>query len=579
MKQPLIQLLAQAVGELCRQGVVAEGAEKHIHLERARNPRHGDFASNLAMVLGKQAGCNPRTLAEQLVAALPSSALVERAEIAGPGFINFFVSNAACRAVINDIQQAGEKYGCSTIGAGQKVLVEFVSANPTGPLHIGHGRGAAYGDALARVLEAAGYQIRREYYVNDAGRQIDILTLSVWLRYLEVCGAAVEFPANGYQGDYIRDIAADLHGQHGEAFHADTGAFSEGLPEDLEARIDELIARCKSALGESAYRSVLARGCDTLVENIRLDLSEFGIHFDTWFSERSLLESGDIERALETLAHNGFTYEADGVTWFRASDFGDKKDRAVRRANGTHTYFASDIAYHFNKGERGFDVLVDVFGADHHGYTDRIKASYQALGHARNSLRVLLVQFATLYRGGKKVSMSTRGGDFVTLRELRDEVGNDAARFFYVSRRSDQHLDFDLDLAKAQSSDNPVYYIQYAHARICSVFKQLPQKNIPPAGESAPDYAQLVEAGEFELMKTLSRFPEVVEQAAAGFAPHLLAYYLRELATDFHAYYNAHPFLSSEAALRDARLGLIDATRQVLANGLRLLGVSAPSSM
>ena len=474
--------------------------------------------------------------------------------------------------------------GAAPSAAGQKVLVEFVSANPTGPLHIGHGRGAAYGDALARVLEAAGYQIQREYYVNDAGRQIDILTLSVWLRYLEVCGAAVEFPANGYQGDYIRDIAADLHGQHGEAFHADTGAFSEGLPEDLEARIDGLIARCKSALGESAYRSVLARGCDTLVENIRRDLSEFGIHFDTWFSERSLLESGDIERALETLAHNGFLYKADGVTWFRASDFGDEKDRAVLRANGTHTYFASDIAYHFNKGERGFDVLVDVFGADHHGYTDRIKASYQALGHARDSLRVLLVQFATLYRGGKKVSMSTRGGDFVTLRELRDEVGNDAARFFYVSRRSDQHLDFDLDLAKAQSSDNPVYYIQYAHARICSVFRQLPQKNIPPAPEAAPDhaapdYAQLVEAGEFELMKTLSRFPEVVEQAAAGFAPHLLAYYLRELATDFHAYYNAHPFLSSEAALRDARLGLIDATRQVLANGLRLLGVSAPSSM
>lgn len=579
MKQHLKYLLAQAVAELSRRGVLERGAEARVHIERTRNPRHGDFASNLAMVLAKPAGDNPRALAEKLVAALPVSAQVEKTEIAGPGFINFFMSCAAHRAVIDAVRGAGKRYGCGTAGNGCKVLVEFVSANPTGPLHVGHGRGAAYGDAVARLLAAAGYQVRREYYVNDAGRQVDILALSVWLRYLELCGEAVEFPANGYRGDYIWDLAAGLHRRHGDGFRADAAELFAEIPEDLEARIDALVGRCKSALGAAAYGSVFDHGCATLVENIRKDLLQFGVGFDNWFSERSLLEGGDIERAITTLRKNGHIYEKDGVTWFRAGDFGDEKDRAVMRANGSHTYFASDIAYHFNKGERGFDVILDVLGADHHGYASRIKASFQALGYDPDSLQVRLVQFAVLYRGGQKIPMSTRAGEFVTLRELREEVGNDAARFFYVSRKNDQHMDFDLDLAKAQSADNPVYYIQYAHARICSVFRQLAEKNLPTPDEAAPDYELLVEAGEFELMKTLSRFSEVVEQGAAEFEPHLLAYYLRDLANDFHAYYNAHPFLSSEAGLRLARLGLIDATRQVIANGLDLLGVGAPERM
>lgn len=584
MKQHLKQLLAQAAGELCRQGVLAPGADAHVHIERTRNPRHGDFASNLAMVLAKQAGVEPRALAGKLNAALPASALVEKTEIAGPGFLNFFISDAACRAVIDDIRRAGKSYGCGNFGGGRKILVEFVSANPTGPLHVGHGRGAAFGDAVARVLCAAGYQAQREYYVNDAGRQVDILALSVWLRYLALCGEAAagraaNFPSNAYQGGYIRDLAAGLHRRHGEAFRHDAGALFARLPEDPEARIDALIGRCKSQLGARAYRTVFDHGCGALVEDIRRDLLEFGVRFDHWFSERSLLESGDIERAVETLAQNGHIYEKDGVRWFKATDFGDEKDRAVVRANGSHTYFASDIAYHFNKAGRGFDQILDVLGADHHGYANRIKASFEALGFERDSLQVLLVQFTVLYRGGKKVSMSTRGGDFVTLRALREEVGNDAARFFYVSRKNDQHMDFDLDLAKAQSSDNPVYYIQYAHARICSVFRQLSEKKLPAADEATPDYELLVEPGEFDLMRALSRFPEVVEQAASEFQPHLIAYYLRALANDFHAYYNAHPFLSSEAGLRHARLGLIDATRQALANGLELLGVGAPSVM
>ncbi len=577
MKQHLTQLLAHAVEELCRRGALQDGEER-IHVERARNPQHGDFASNLAMVLAKDARCEPRVLAEQLVACLPDSPLLEKTEIAAPGFINFFVLPGAYRAVIGDILAAGARYGCGDLGGGRKVLVEFVSANPTGPLHVGHGRGAAFGDAVARVLDAAGYQAQREYYVNDAGRQMDILALSVWLRYLDLCGDAPAFPANGYQGDYIWDLAADLHREHAGAYQTDAGRLDAQLPDDDEARLDELISRCKTALGDNAYHTVLTRACDTLVEDIRRDLLEFGVRFDNWFSERSLLEGGDIERALQALDARGHLYEKDGAKWFKATDFGDQKDRAVVRANGSHTYFASDIAYHFNKGERGFEQIVDVFGADHHGYAKRIAASCQALGYARDRLRVLLVQFAVLYRNGMKVPMSTRGGHFVTLRELRKEVGNDAARFFYVSRKNDQHMDFDLDLAKAQSADNPVYYIQYAHARICSVFRQLREKNIP-VDAAAPDYELLVEDGEFELMKTLSRFPEVVEQAAAGLEPHLIAYYLRDLANDFHAYYNAHPFLSSEAGLRNARLGLIDAARQVIANGLDLLGVGAPEKM
>ena len=579
MKPHLKDLLTQAVGVLCREGVLEAGAEARIHIERARNPRHGDFATNLALVLAKPAGENPRVLAEKLRAALPASVRVEKTEIAGPGFINFFLSAAAWREVIDEVRNAGDQYGHGDRGAGRKVLVEFVSANPTGPLHVGHGRGAAYGDTVARLLAASGYAVEREYYVNDAGRQMDILAISVWLRYLELCGEAVEFPVNGYRGDYVWDIAATLHRAHGDGFRpADAECFG-ALPEAPEAQMDALIAGCKSSLGADAYKTVFDCGCDTLVAHIRADLRQFGVEFDSWFSERSLLDDGAIEGALWTLRQNGHIYEKDGATWFRATDFGDEKDRAVLRANGSHTYFAADIAYHHHKGERGYDLLLNVFGADHHGYFGRIKAAFEALGHDRDRLQARLVQFAVLYRDGEQIQMSTRAGEFVTLRKLREEVGNDAARFFYVSRKNDHHMDFDLALAKTQSADNPVYYIQYAFARICSVFRQLPEKNLPTLAQVAPDYGLLTEPGEFDLMKTLSRFPEVVEQGAEGFEPHLLAYYLRELANDFHAYYNAHPFLSSNADLRQARLGLIDATRQVIANGLALLGVSAPQRM
>lgn len=579
MKADIESLLKQALAALPEQQFLSDKGIESVHVERTRDSNHGDFASNIALVLAKQARENPRQLAQSIIERLPDSALIRKVEIAGPGFINFTLNRSAWLALIDQIRQMGETYGRSEQGQGKRVMVEFVSANPTGPLHVGHGRGAAYGDSLARILHAAGYNTHSEYYVNDAGRQMDILALSVWLRYLEKCGMTVSFPENGYQGRYVLDIAEDLAVSAGQNLVKIPSDFFCDLPGDPDQRIDTLVARCKEALGADAFSRLFDHGCSALVADIRQDLAEFGVEYQQWFSERSLITSGAMEKSVEVLERNGHVYEKDGAKWFRATDFGDEKDRVVKRANGTHTYFATDLAYHYDKGERGFDKILDVFGADHHGYVSRIKASFEALGHSREKLEVLLVQFAVLYRGGKKVSMSTRGGDFVTLRELREEVGNDAARFFYTLRKPDQHMDFDLDLAKSQSAENPVYYIQYAHARICSVFRQLQEKGMETLDGRSPNYQLLEEDREHELMQTLSKYPEMVESAARSLEPHQIAYYLRELATAFHTYYNAHPFLASESDMRLARLGLIDATRQVIANGLDLLGVSAPEKM
>ena len=586
MKQRIESLVRNAINALNPVDEFTDLDADVIHVERTRDLSHGDFACNIAMVLAKQAHCKPGDLAEKICAHIHTNAanpeqagFLDGVEVAGPGFINFRIAQGAWLDVIDRVRTAGECYGQGDSGEGKKVMVEFVSANPTGPLHVGHGRGAAYGDALARVLRAAGYQTHSEYYVNDAGRQMDILALSIWLRYIELHGVTMVFPANAYQGDYVIEIAEGLDQLQGGALVVDMSGFEEGLPDDPDGRIDGLVSNCKQRLGEQGYRLLFDFGCEALVEDIRQDLAEFGVEFQHWFSERSLVTSGAMQRAVEVLKQNGHTYEKDGAIWFKATDFGDEKDRVMMRANGSHTYFATDIAYHFDKSERGFDKLLDVFGADHHGYVQRIKASFEALGNDQEKLDILLVQFAVLYRGGEKVSMSTRGGDFVTLRELREEVGNDAARFFYALRRPDQHMDFDLDLAKSESSDNPVYYIQYAHARICSIFGKIADNEMPMPDQSAPDYTLLVEHKEASLIRMLDRFPEVVAAAASAFEPHQVAYYLRELATAFHTYYNAHPFLSSEDNIRLARLGLIDAIRQVIANGLDLLGVSAPNNM
>jgi len=554
-------------------------------IERTRDTTHGDFASNIAMQLAKAAKRKPRDLAQAIVAALPASDLVSKVEIAGPGFINFFVSPAGYHQELLRVLDEGAAFGRSRMGAGQRVIVEFVSANPTGPLHVGHGRHAAFGATLANLLDAAGYSVHREYYINDAGRQMEILAASVWLRYLECFGEQFPFPSNGYRGDYLHPIANKLVEVAGRTLVRPAAEIFRDLPPDAPAGdkdiyIDAVIERAKALLGEDGFRRTFKLALDDILADIRQDLEEFGVRYDEWFSERSLATNGAIDRALERLRGNGVVYEKDGAQWFRATDFGDEKDRVVVRENGLKTYFASDIAYHLQKRERGFDRLVDVLGADHHGYIARVRAGLVAMGEPGDSLEVRLVQFVTLYRGGEKVQMSTRSGEFITLRELRREVGNDAARFFYVMRSNDQHLDFDLQLATSHSNENPVYYIQYAHARVCSVLRQMREKGFEyDAARGRAALARLTESHEQALLASISRYPEVVEMAAELRAPHALVHYLRELANDFHTYYNAHQFLVDDAELRDARVTLVQGMRQVVRNGLGLLGVSAPEAM
>lgn len=600
MKQHLIELIGAALAGLKQDAVIEDDQSVNIQIDRTRDPSHGDFACNVAMMLAKQAKRKPRDLADMIVAKLPDSDQVTRVEIAGPGFINFYLSHDQQLTVVKQILEQADAYGKLSLGAGKSVQVEFVSANPTGPLHVGHGRGAAYGATVANLLECAGFKVHREYYVNDAGRQMDILAASVWLRYLELCGEQVTFPSNGYKGDYIFDIAATVHREHADAMRVaadavftdipadasdDTGGgpgggSSGGLSGDKEAHIDAIIQRMKALLDSDNYRRVFDAGLTTIVADIRADLADFGVVYDDWFSERSLMDNGAVDKAIERLKQNNYLYENEGAWWFRSTDFGDEKDRVVVRENGQKTYFASDIAYHMDKLERGYERVIDVWGADHHGYVPRVKAALKALGDDPDKLDVLLVQFAILYRGGEKVQMSTRSGEFVTLRELRHEVGNDAARFFYIMRKCEQHLDFDLDLAKSKSNENPVYYVQYAHARICSVMRQLQEKGL--AFEQDAGVAQLSllhEEHEQAILKSLARYPEMIEAAAMNHEPHQVAYYLRDLANELHTYYNAHQFIVDDGNLRNARLALICATRQVIKNGLAVVGVSAPEVM
>lgn len=586
MKEHIEELLAQSLLHLQREGVLPKEPEPAIQLERTRSPEHGEFASNLAMVLCKAAGMPPRELAQAIIDRLPRSRQLDRTEIAGPGFINFFLNRLALSGVIKDVIRQGDRYGNLTPEKEENLTLEFVSANPTGPLHVGHGRGAAYGASLGNILECAGHKVQREYYVNDNGRQMDILAVCVWLRYLELCGEQIQFPGNGYQGDYIYDIARTVRADKGDKWRFTGQDVEDGLPPSLtqdgdgEIHIDALIKRARELLGSKGYTVFFNAALNSILDDIKDDLSDFDVHFDLWFSELQLEENGAVERAIERLRENGHLYVKGGATWFRASTLGDEKDRVVIRENGRTTYFASDIAYFLDKIERGFDRAIYVLGADHHGYVARLRAAAKGLGEDPDRLEVLLVQFAVLFRHGKKVQMSTRSGQFITLRELREEVGKDATRFFYIMRSHEQHLDFDLDLAKSHSNENPVYYIQYAHARICSVLRNLEQKDLyhnEAIGEAALDL--LTEDHELALTRTLSRFPETIESAARSRTPHLLAHYLHSVATDLHAYYNAHQFLVEEENLRNARLNLVLATKIILSKGLALLGVVAPEEM
>jgi arginyl-tRNA synthetase len=554
-------------------------------IERTRDPKHGDFATNVALQLAKSAQRKPRDLAQAFIAALPQNDLVAKVEIAGPGFINFFLAPSAYHAELLRVHDLGAAYGRSLVGAGRRVMVEFVSANPTGPLHVGHGRHAAFGASLSNLLDAAGFNVHREYYINDAGRQMEILAASVWLRYLECFGEVFAFPSNGYRGDYLHPISDKLVERCGRTLVRPAATVFANLPPDAPAGdkdvyIDAVIARAKELLGAEGFHQAFDLALGDILADIRDDLAEFGVRYDEWFSERSLSDNGAIDHALDLLRRNGVVYEKDGAEWFRATDFGDEKDRVVVRENGLKTYFASDIAYHLNKRERGHEQLIDVLGSDHHGYIARVRAGLVAMGQPADCLEVRLMQFVTLYRGGEKVQMSTRSGEFITLRELRREVGNDAARFFYVMRSNEQHLDFDMQLATSKSNENPVFYIQYAHARVCSVLRQMREKGFElDAARGRTGLHRLAEPHEQALLATLSRYPEVVEAAALQRAPHALVHYLRELATDFHAYYNAHQFLVEDGELRDARLALIQGVKQAVRNGLGLLGVSAPEAM
>lgn len=584
MKQQLEQLLASALASLG--GTLAEAATGGaVTVERSRDARHGDFATNIALRLAKAAGSNPRALAERIIAALPPSPTLLRTEIAGAGFINFFLSPVAYAEELAAIHERAERYGHSTLGRGERVLLEFVSANPTGPLHVGHGRQAAYGATLANILAASGFEVAREYYINDAGRQVDILAVSTWVRYLEACGESLPFPENGYRGDYVREIAAQLRSAEGDALRHGAPRVLTGLPADApegdkELYIDALIGRARELIGAEGFARVLALSLQRMLADIREDLQQFGVQFERWYSERELEHSGAIDRALARLERDGRLYLDQGATWFRATEFGDEKDRVVVRENGQKTYFASDIAYHLEKRERGFERLIDVLGADHHGYVARVRAGLTAMGEPGESLEVNLIQFVSLFRGGEKIPMGKREAQFVTLRQLREEVGNDACRLFYLMRSHDQPLDFDLELAKSRSNENPVYYIQYAHARVASVLKQMTARNLRfDRAEGLANTALLASAHEQAALACVTRFPEALEQSAVNRAPHTLVHYLRELANALHTYYNAEPFLVEDSQVRNARLALVLGVQQVLRNGLGLLGVSAPESM
>ena len=548
-----------------------------IPVDSARRAGQGDYATGVALSMARPNGLKPAELASMIQDHLPAADFLDKTEVAGPGFINFFLSDIALTDVVAEILEKGNDYGAGDIDNPDRILLEFVSANPTGPLHVGHGRGVAFGDALARLLRVAGHHVDTEYYVNDLGRQMDILCASVWIRYLQLHDKDVTLPVGAYQGEYIMDCSKAFREQVDAEF-----ANLESDPPDVENDdkdlvLTKLISWCRQSLGNDDFNTLRRFVLTEMVEMIRDDLKILGVVHDEWFFESRLLEQGDVEHAVSQLQEQGFLYQSEGATWFRSSEFGDEKDRVLVRSNGELTYFASDIAYHLDKLNRDYNYVINIWGADHHGYIARMMAALQAAGEDSNRLKILLVQFATLYRASVKIPMSTRAGEFVTLRELVEETGKDAARFFYVLRKSEQHLDFDLDLAKEESSENPVYYVQYAHARICSVFRQMSERGI--ARTEKGSLSLLASETELGLTKSLVKYPEVIQNAASSFEPHQVAYYLRDVATEFHSFYNKERILDCEPSLRSARLDLIDAVRQVLANGLNALGVSTPESM
>lgn len=584
MKQHLEHLFQTALKQMLATGELL-AIPAFVQIEPTKDRLHGDFATNIAMILAKPTQKQPHEIAERIIQMLPSSPCIDKVEIAGPGFINIFVSTQSLNEVVARILHEKENFARSKMGREKRVLVEFVSSIPTGPLHVGHGRLAVFGAVIANLLQEVGFLVFREYYINDVGRQMDVLAVSIWLRYMTICGEEVQFPPNAYHGAYVKTIAQAIYEQHGRAFCVPVQQVFEHMPVELNhpqhdtIYLDTLIKRVKSQLGEH-YPRIIQLGAENIMADIRQDLSEFGIHFDTWISQQALTQREAIHTLLNTLRAAGHVYERQNAIWLQSSQFGDEKDRVLIRANGEATGFAQDAAYHLDKFDRGYDIAINIFGADHYGYVTRMKAAMQAAGIDPERLIHILVQFVTLYRQGKKVPMSTRRGDFITLRQLRTEVGNDATRFFYAMRSSEQPVDFDVDLARAKSMTNPYYYVQYAYTRIVSVFNQLAQRQHHFDEEEGLQHLNLLTTREErQLLHTLARYPDIIVDAALHYSPHLLTNYLRELASDFHVYYNAQHFIIADAQLSQARLALIAATKQVLANGFRLLDITPLESM
>ncbi len=554
MKNKISVLIESSVAACAKKGLLPDVKLPQIEIEVPANPEHGDYASNVAMILASQARQNPRRIAEAIRENLTDpEGIIESSQIAGPGFLNFRIKDERWRQILLTILSQQENYGCLDIGRAKKVQVEFVSANPTGPLHIGHARGAVVGDVLANLLQTAGYHVSREYYINDAGNQMNNLGKSVLYRYRELLGEKIEFPENCYRGDYIKDISADIIEKEGNRY--------------LTRNEEETIPHFNGFAG------------GVILEGIKKDLKDFGVTFDCYFSEKELYKENGVSNLLSSLQDKGFIYSDGETLWFKTTAYGDEKDRVVIRKNGDPTYFAADIAYHQNKFARGFDMLIDIWGADHHGYMPRLWAAIQTLGHDKDDLKIILVQLVNLLRAGEPVAMSTRSGEFVTLREVLDEVGRDAARYNFLMRRSDSHLDFDLDLAKKQSNENPVYYVQYAHARICSILRLAQERGMAPPAYENSNLSLLSGPEERTLIKMMAGYPEMLEGAAKSLEVHRITFYLNELAGVFHSYYNKNKVVTDDAALSAARLVLIEAVRIVLKNALTILGVHAPEKM
>ena len=556
MKETIRTLVRQAVEQAAKSELptIEEPGSLSVEVSRTKDPRFGDYATNIALVLAAALQRKPREIAEAICRSLPTVPdLLLKAEVAGPGFINFFLAPVVWQNILRKIHRDKGHFGRVSGTGGPGILLEFVSANPTGPLHVGHGRGAAVGDTLARLLRNCGYNVSTEYYVNDAGNQMTVLGRSLLFRYRELVGQGAEFPENHYRGEYVRDLAAELIG-------TSLGEKLLLVPEDEATRM------------ATKYAS------DRILSGIQEDLSDFGVAYDSYFRETGLHESGAVTSALEKLSQQGKTEVKEGALWFIMEDQADEKDRVLVRASGEPTYFAADVAYHLDKLKRGYGKLIDIWGSDHHGYVPRVRAGIEALGYPPDVLQVMLVQFVTLVREGKKISMSTRSGEFVTLREVIQEVGSDAARFFFLTKRCDSHLDFDLDLAKKQSRDNPVYYVQYCHARIASIFRIADERGID-ADMTDPDLSALSLPEELKIMKHLADFPDMLTEAAETLEPHRITFYLVDLAEFFHAYYHDNKVLTEDSRIKKARLYLVEAARQVVANGLGILGVSAPDRM